>query len=188
MDSKDCLIECGDHGLVPWHVVCQHLMIQRVPATSWCPVPLRSDDQRQVDNDWICAACAVVVALHPSGADAVSNMTVPACMNCVNFMKRRAGFIENRAGNLVRPRSAKGIKLAGLAAIERARAASLENDWQVVMVTTRGGRERVRVNAPYLTRHQLRRVAASFGLWIDRKGLLLHPLTQRPVAPDGGPR
>lgn len=78
--AKEDLIRCGGHGFAPWHIVCVHL----VEGTSkdWVAIPLRPDDGREVDSDWLCPDCA-------DEYDAGINIDKlkPVCMHCVRKLR-----------------------------------------------------------------------------------------------------
>lgn len=53
--AKEDLIQCGGHGLVPWHIVCNHLI--EGTSNDWVLVPLADDDGRDVEGDYLCPEC-----------------------------------------------------------------------------------------------------------------------------------
>jgi hypothetical protein len=46
------LIQCGDHQLAPWSIVCIHLSSGE--SREW--IPLKSSSP-EVDYDWVCPDC-----------------------------------------------------------------------------------------------------------------------------------
>ena len=94
-DIPDHLIHCADDGLVPWAIVCRHLLDGL--SREWIPVPV--EDGRPVANDRLCPAC---YRGHYLGYDRAKDPAAAAadlatvCVHCVGEM------LAERAGTVAR--------------------------------------------------------------------------------------
>lgn len=96
------LIQCDDHGMAPWHLMCRHL-VAGLPVTRWCSVPLDPDDRREIDCDWVCDKCTDKVIADSGREPEAINLPLCVCIHCCNDLKERAGFVRDKAGILVKP-------------------------------------------------------------------------------------
>jgi hypothetical protein len=73
------LIQCGDHKLAPWSVVCIHLL--NGSSEDWQRLPGEDGNQ----DDWLCPVCAA------KGAEHVPVEELKAvCIHCVREMQARS--------------------------------------------------------------------------------------------------
>lgn len=82
------LIKCGDHKWAPWAIICIHLL-ERPEATVW--LPLENKDNREVDFDYICPACADRRD-RLGGFDKMIDFLRPICIHCLRWLRHRAGL------------------------------------------------------------------------------------------------
>jgi len=74
------LIECSDHKLAPWSVVCIHLIIGK--SKEWVPI---ESENPEVDFDWTCPDC---VPDTRSETMSIENFR-PVCIHCVRFLRNK---------------------------------------------------------------------------------------------------
>jgi hypothetical protein len=73
------LIQCGDHKMAPWSVVCIHLLDGI--SEEWLRQPGEDGDQ----DDWLCPSCAA------KGAEQVPVEELKAvCIHCVRELQARS--------------------------------------------------------------------------------------------------
>ena len=82
------LIQCADHTWAPWAIICIHLM-ERPETTEW--LPIENDDDREVDFDYICRACAERRDRLGS-YDKMIEFLRPVCIHCLRDLRQRAGL------------------------------------------------------------------------------------------------
>ena len=47
------LIQCGDHSLAPWSIVCEHVLSGEANEA----IPIPKVDAQESMYDWVCAEC-----------------------------------------------------------------------------------------------------------------------------------
>jgi len=79
MSKPKCpqLIECGDHKMSPFCIICVHL-IEGSPRKAFA-LPA-SEASPEVDHDWVCEKC--VATMGKRGAKAVLDDLRPVCIHC----------------------------------------------------------------------------------------------------------
>lgn len=74
------LIRCSEDGLVPWSIVCIHLVEGR--SRKWEPL---DSSNPEVDHDWLCPEC---MKQHEMEQDDIENLR-PVCIHCVVKLRRK---------------------------------------------------------------------------------------------------
>lgn len=72
------LIQCGDHKMAPWSVVCIHLI--QSESNEWIPIESTSPE---VDYDWTCPECVP----EPNKEINIENLR-PVCIHCVRKLRK----------------------------------------------------------------------------------------------------
>lgn len=78
MSTRYQLVECGDHKLAPWCVICVHLMTGS--SQEWVPVPIE-DEASEVEFDWLCPQC------NAKGDDLDVDDLKCICIHCVRELR-----------------------------------------------------------------------------------------------------
>lgn len=73
------LIQCGDHQLAPWSIVCEHLM--NGASREWMSMP---SNNPEVDYDWVCPDCIPTEENPPN----IDNLRA-ICIHCVRHLRSK---------------------------------------------------------------------------------------------------
>jgi hypothetical protein len=74
MSETPKLIRCGDHGFLPWGIVCVHV----VEGTATEVVAVPREDGNETEYDWLCRQCYE----HLDEEDDDEDLLV-ACIHCL---------------------------------------------------------------------------------------------------------
>lgn len=85
-ESIATVVTCDRHGINPYHVVCRHVIYD--PLVSWEEVEVGDDDGREVNNDWLCPACADA---NDADANNLDDLMI-VCMMCVREIRESRGL------------------------------------------------------------------------------------------------
>lgn len=88
MSKIPLVIECADHKMAPYSFVCIHLL----KGASRVAVRIPTDDEREVECDFCCPACARLNEKVATDADAEQAMVDAlhvVCIHCVRDLQKR---------------------------------------------------------------------------------------------------
>ena len=75
------LIECADHKLAPWSIVCVQLVEGR--SRNWISLP---SNNPEVEFDWVCPECEQMLKKTDTPPDL--NKLKAICIHCVRLLRK----------------------------------------------------------------------------------------------------
>lgn len=80
------IIDCKHHGLIPWHVICIHLI--KNDDAKWYSLVV--EDNREVELDYLCKNC---LELSRAGDKSLDDFLTIMCIECIKTLKKSKKII-----------------------------------------------------------------------------------------------